>query len=55
MDSDTLFFPKVKYYRDPLGPKGELNFIGYLLYQTGRNLYPGSKFRNLDLVKCRKG
>ena len=55
MDSDTLFFPKVKYYRDSPGPKGELNFIGYLLYQTGRNLYKESKFRDLDIVKCRKG
>lgn len=55
MDSDTLFFPKVRYYRDKPGPKGELNFIGYLLYQTGRNLYPDSEFKNLDIIKCRKG
>lgn len=55
MDSDVLFFPKVRHYRDRVGQKGELNFIGYLLYQTGRNLYPESEFKDLDLVKCRKG
>lgn len=55
MDSDTLFFPKVRYYRDLPGPKGEMNFIGYLLYQTGRNLYKESEFKNLDLIKCKKG
>lgn len=55
MDSDILFFPKVKYYRDLPGPKGELNFIGYLLYQTGRNLYKESEFKNLDIIKCKKG
>lgn len=55
MDSDVLFFPKVKNYRDKPGEKGELNFIGYLLYQTGLNLYPDTKFINLDVIKCRKG
>lgn len=55
MDSDTLFFPKTKYYRDSPGPKGEYNFIGYLLYQTGRNLYKNSEFKNLDIIKCKKG
>ena len=55
MDSDTLFFPKVKNYRDSPGEKGEYNFIGYLLYQTGLNLYKNSEFKNLDIVKCRKG
>lgn len=55
MDSDVLFFPKVKNYRDAAGSKGEYNFIGYLLYQTGLNLYKGSEFRNLDIVKCKKG
>ena len=55
VDSDTLFFPKVKNYRDKPGEKGEFNFIGYLLYQTGLNLYRNSKFKNLDIIKCKKG
>ena len=55
IDSDTLFFPKVKYYRDSPGEKGEYNFIGYLLYQTGLNIYKNSEFKNLDIVKCGKG
>ena len=55
MDSDTLFFPKVKNYRDSSGEKGEYNFIGYLLYQTGLNLYKNTEFKNLDIVKCKKG
>lgn len=54
MDSDVLFFPKVKRYKDGPGEKGEYNFIGYLLYQTGLNLYE-SEFRNLDIIKCKKG
>ena len=55
LDSDVLFFPKVKNYRDKPGEKGEYNFIGYLLYQTGLNIYKESEFKNLDIVKCRKG
>lgn len=55
IDSDVLFFPKVKHYRDSPGEKGEYNFIGYLLYQTGLNLYKNTEFVNLDLVKCKKG
>ncbi len=55
VDSDTLFFPKVKHYRDSPGEKGEYNFIGYLLYQTGLNLYKNTEFKNLDIIKCRKG
>lgn len=53
-DSDILFFPKVKNYRDKPGLKGEYNYIGYLLYQTGLNLYE-TEFNNLDIVKCMKG
>ena len=55
IDSDTLFFPKVKHYRDRQGEKGEYNFIGYLLYQTGLNLYKNSEFKYLDIIKCKKG
>lgn len=55
LDSDVLFFPKVKHYRDRPGERKEYNFIGYLLYQTGLNLYKNSEFKNLDIIKCKKG
>lgn len=53
-ETNTLFFPKVKKYLDNPGEKGELNFIGYLLYQVGLNLFK-CDFNNLDIVKCKKG
>lgn len=54
-DSQTLFFPKVMSPRSCVGPKGELNCIGYLLHQVGQNINEQTEIKDLDIVKTEKG
>ncbi len=50
-DSGTLYFPKIIGYECS---ETDLDWLGYIQYQIGYNFYD-SPFRDLDLLKCRKG
>ena len=54
-DDTKLYFPKIKSNIDIQDKLGNLDFLGYLLYQLGENFYKETPFRNLDIVKIGKG
>lgn len=53
--TNVLSYPKPHEYFGEVQENGEINSMGYLLYQLGENLFPDTPFIDLDLVKQGKG
>ena len=53
--TNVLSYPKPIEYFGEVQDNGEINSMGYLLYQLGENLYPNTNFVDLDMVKQGKG
>ncbi len=52
----VLSYPKPIEYLEELQDTGELNSMGFLLYQLGEDIYPDNKiYTDLDIVKLGKG
>jgi hypothetical protein len=53
--TNILSYPKPTEYFGEVEENGEVNSMGFLLYQLGENIFPDTPFQDLDLVKHEKG
>lgn len=53
--TNILSYPKPIEYFGEVQENGEINSMGYLLYQLGENIFPNTIFKDLDIVKQGKG
>jgi hypothetical protein len=53
--TNILSYPKPIEYFGEVQENGEINSMGYILYQLGENIFPDTIFTDLDIVKQGKG
>lgn len=53
--TNILSYPKPIEYFGEVQDNGEINSMGYILYQLGENIFPDTIFTDLDIVKQGKG
>ena len=53
--TNVLSYPKPIEYFGEVQENGEVNSMGYILYQLGENIFPDTVFTDLDIVKQGKG
>lgn len=53
--TNILSYPKPIEYFGETQDNGEVNSMGYILYQLGENLFPDTDYVDLDIVKLGKG
>lgn len=53
--TNILSYPKPIEYFGEVQENGEINSMGYILYQLGENIFPDTVFTDLDIVKQGKG